>query len=65
MKPYGGLNANNNPTGYDIIIKTKKGETIDFRVDYSKKNENVRVGDTIKIKYNDDTYFWDPSIDIQ
>jgi hypothetical protein len=65
MKPYGSLNANNNPTGYDIIIKTKKGETIDFRVDYSKKNENVRVGDTIKIKYNDDTYFWDPSIDIQ
>ena len=65
MKPYGSLNADNNPTGYDITIKTKKDETIDFRVDYSEKNQNVRVGDTIKIKYNDDTYFWDPSIDIQ
>jgi polyribonucleotide nucleotidyltransferase len=65
MKPYGKLNAYKNPPGYDMIIKTSKGETIEFRVDYSEKVENVRVGDVIKVKYNDDTYFWDSSMDIQ
>ena len=65
MKPYGKLNAYNNPPGYYLTIKTKKGETVDFMLDYTEKVENTRVGDVIKVKYNDDTYFWDSSMDIQ
>ena len=65
MKPYGKLNAYNNPPGYDMIMETSKGETIEFRVDYSEKIENVRVGDVIRVKYDDDTYFWDSSMEVQ
>ena len=64
IKPYGTLNAYNNPTGYDVVVKTKNDETIKFRIDYSEKNENLKKGDTIKMKYNDNFYFWDPSMSI-
>lgn len=64
MKPYGRNNAYQNPTGYDFKLVTSKGEEVSFRVYYSDKAENLRKGDTISIRYDDDALFFDPSAKI-